>query len=212
MVKNILYFSGYIAMILAAVALAVYQTGTYAIPHPFFVENSWIEQFTVIFFLSASLVAAGFFIVQQKTKMIFIFSALMALAAFREMDWHKKWTSDSILKSKFYVLEATPIQEKIIGGMVIAFLVYALILLMFSSKKWVLDIYRGKLVAWGVFFGLGSLVGAKILDSFSRLVPALNDFKITYEIVFLGLEETMEMIAASIFLFLAVMLWRQQKN
>ena len=179
--------------------------------HPFFIEGGWIEQVTVLLFCTSSLIA-GFVFLKTKFYNSFLLSAFMAMAAMRELDWHKTWTSDSILKSRFYLSDATPITEKIIGAAVIIFLAYLVVKLLMRTKNWLYGLKNGSLSALTLFFALGSLVSAKFLDSFSRLLPSLAEFKSKNTVVFTGIEETTEMISAGFFVMLAVLLWRNYKT
>ena len=67
---------------------------------------------------------AGLAFIKHRVNLRFVLALGMSLAAMRELDWHKAWTTDSVLKSRFYLSDVTPIYEKVIGGGVILLLLY----------------------------------------------------------------------------------------
>ncbi len=172
-------------------------------------EGLWERLSAIIFVLGACL--AGYGLYHHRTKLQFAFMSLMALASLREMDMHKEWTTDSILKSRFYLSDVTPISEKMIGLVVIFFLMFSIYILILNVKKWMKLLLLQDVIAWGVFLGLGSIVAGKFLDSFSRLFPFMVDFKKENRFVFLSMEEGFEFIGASVFLVTAYLLLRQLK-
>lgn len=131
--------------------------------------------------------------------------ALMALASMREMDLHKEWTTDSILKSRFYLDSNTPDIEKLIGGLVILFLVYAVWQLIKRVPQFVASIWCFVPTAWAIGMGLGLLVVAKGIDSMKRILPFMVEFH-TENRAFLGvIEESFEMTGALFFMVFVVM-------
>lgn len=52
---------------------------------------------------------------------------LLFLFGARELDWHKAFTTDSVLKSNYYLKSAAPLTEKLIAGAVVL-LIFALVI------------------------------------------------------------------------------------
>ena len=177
----------------------------------FFEESGPIEQVTPVLFFIASLIAGGAFM-KYRVNLRFVFMFAMALAAMRELDWHKAWTTDSVLKSRFYSSDITPLYEKIIGGGVILLLLYIALSLAWKVKPWVKNLLQGDLISWSVFFALSSMVGAKMLDSMARLFPFTAQIKKDNAIMFLGVEETMELVSASLFIITALILLKVKQT
>ena len=172
-------------------------------------ETSLLETGVVFVFLIAALFLAIRFI-GTKGKMDFIFMMLMMMAAAREMSWHKEWTSDSILKSRFYLSPETPILEKIIGASVLLFLIYATFQLIKRVPIFITDLWRFHAESIGIAMAIGLLVIAKAIDSKDRL-PYVGDALSGYDGMYLRLiEESFEMASALFFVVVAVMMVKRR--
>lgn len=172
-------------------------------------ENQLIEDGTAVAFVIAALLAFVVFIKKRVAIWIY-FSALMVLAAMREMDLHKAWTSDSILKSNFYLDEGAGLIERICGVLVILLLLFLAYQMIRRVPAWVAAVWNFQASAWAIGIGLGSLAVAKSMDSMARWFPFMADFKINNG-PFLGLmEESLEMVGATFFILVAVMAIKRQ--
>lgn len=161
--------------------------------------------------LSASLFAcAGVFgvirAVRLRTQLSFTFSLLMLMAAAREMDWHKAFTSDSILKTRFYLRAETPFYEKFVGLVCIALLIYCVWQLIKHSPEFIRRVLQLCPYASSVFLGLGMICTAKLLDSMDRILPFASNFKAQHHAYLTLIEESFEIAAAMIFFMLAAVL------
>lgn len=141
--------------------------------------------------------------------MNFIFFTLMAMAGAREMDWHKEWTSQSILKSRFYTDENTGDLEKTIGVVVIVFLLYAAFQLIKRVPLFISNLWTFHSTAWGVAMGLGALTIAKGMDSLARLAPSLETFKNENYAYMNLLEESLELAGALFFISVIIMMMKR---
>jgi branched-subunit amino acid transport protein AzlD len=169
-------------------------------------EYGFVESATAIGFAIVGIIA--FIIYLQKRHGIWaIFSFLMVMASMREMDLHKYWTTDSILKSRFYISEQTPIIEKLIGGGVIILLILCAVFLIRRVPYFVSSVWKFHANAWALCFAFGCLIVAKGMDSMARIFPFLADFHAQNR-DFLGvIEESLEFTSALFFLlvcFLAI--------
>jgi hypothetical protein len=168
-------------------------------------EGQFLEWGSALAFAGASLLAFIAFIRKTDSLRLY-FSLAMAFAAMRELDWHKAFTSDSILKSNFYESSTTPLAEKIIGGFIILTLIFLLYQFIKRIPLLIKLVWNFYMQAWVIASALGLLVTAKLIDSMARWLPFLADFK-TDNGAYLGLvEETLELTAASLFLLLAIRL------
>ncbi len=168
-------------------------------------EDGLFERLSAITFAITSIM--GFYVFyKSRVQLHFIFASLMALASMREMDLHKEWTTQSILKSRFYLDEITPIHEKTIGLLVVLFLLYALYKLIRNTPSWVSGVFKFTPQAWTIGMGLGMLVFAKILDSMQRIFPFTKEFHEDNYAFSTLVEESFEMAGALFFLALAIML------
>jgi len=168
-------------------------------------EHNPLEMTTAIAYIIAAIIGLLVF-VKDKSQMHFITFALMVLATGREMDLHKEWTTDSILKSRFYIDPATPIIEKIIGGIVILFLVYAVITLVRRTPRFIMMLWQLSALAWSIALGLGLLTIAKTMDSMARLFPFLADFHAHHRDFLNVIEETLELGGALFFVVMVIIL------
>lgn len=103
-------------------------------------------------------------------------AGLLILFALREMDFHNRFTTMSLSKSRFYLSPEVDMTEKLIGGAVIALFLYCIYrLFRVEGRSWLTELKRGKACAYGVLFALTCIVVAKSLDGFAR---KLADFGI----------------------------------
>ena len=137
---------------------------------------------------------------KTRKKIDLIFVGLMFAAAAREADLHRVWTTDSILKLRFYTGDASPIHEKIIGGIVIAFLLYAAWQLLKHVPHFFYSLKNKIYEAWAIFFALGFLTVAKMIDAMARLFPFMTDFHNENRLFLTVVEESFEMTGALFFL------------
>jgi len=168
-------------------------------------ESAMIEYITPILFMAASIL----FFVHYAMRKFFMDCAggvIMMIAGAREMDLHKEFTQDSILKSRFYLDPLIPVNEKIIGGIVVLVLVCCAIYLLSKYKKFLRSLFSGAVSTWGVFIGLSCLTFAKMLDSMGRLFPFLADFKDRNVGGLMYVEELLELSGAAFFVIVALVL------
>ena len=167
-------------------------------------EEGLFERVTAITFGIVAVLAMIVFF-KKRYNLWAYFSMLMALACMRELDLHKEWTTDSILKSNFYESAAVPLMEKIIGGAVILLLLFLAFQLIKRVPYWIESLWQFKATAWAIGFGLGAVTVAKCMDSMARWFPFLADFK-DENSAFLGvMEEGLEMGGALFFLSICLM-------
>jgi hypothetical protein len=164
-------------------------------------EYSLIENLTALSFALASGLALIIFIQQQKSIWAY-FSFLMCMACMRELDLHKYWTTDSILKSRFYLRTDIPFIEKAFGATVIASLILCGFYLLKQVPTFIMSIREKSKTALVVLSACGLIVTAKCFDSLSRIFPPLKGFHKTHAYFFKGTEESLELIAAILFLTL----------
>ncbi len=141
---------------------------------------------------------------RKRTKIWLVYIFLMAMAAMRELDWHKEFTEDSILKLTFYSRSDAPMGEKI-GGLIVVILLLAsliyLLVRLYKDRKRIRFSNTPLLLS---VLGIGSLAGAKMLDSLARLIPAMKDFVFANAGFFRLMEETFETTGAVFFVACAV--------
>jgi len=162
-------------------------------------EYGLIENISAFGFALAAIFTLILF-VRGKEKLWACFSYLMTMAFMREMDLHKAWTTDSILKSRFYLDPQTPFWEKIFGGVIILSLILCAVYLLGHVK-----LFLSRLIRWDHFSlliaaGIGTIVASKTLDSFIRLFPLWQDFHHDHDLILRVAEESFDVVAAIFFL------------
>jgi hypothetical protein len=184
------------------------------------VYQLWAQEYGPVETLAASLfgvTALGAFIIAIKYKKQpwWLLTYFMAFATMRELDWHKAFTSDSILKSNFYKNADIPAVEKIGGALFILTLVIAAILLLRHTKQWIQHLFKFNETALAIFMALGFIGVAKTLDGIARKFPFMADFAIENRAVFQFIEEVFECAGGVFFLYIVLaagMEWRKNKN
>lgn len=136
---------------------------------------------------------------EKRSELAWLFVFFMVLACARELDLHKAFTEDSVLKLNFYFKSDAPLLEKIGGGFFVLLLVYGGVRLLTYAPQWARDVWALKADALAIFLAMGVLGTAKTLDAFARLFPFLTDFYQENRSFFSLTEESFEL--ASVFLF-----------
>ncbi len=93
------------------------------------------------------------------------FALLFIAFAAREADWHKAFTSDSMLKSSYYVRGMAPIEEKLLAGAVALALVGLLLYVAFLIARFLFreSGWRSRTGVW-LLFGAALVILGKTLD------------------------------------------------
>lgn len=105
--------------------------------------------------------------------------ALMLLFMMRELDFDKRFTEMGILKSKFLVSSAVPLHQKIIGLLIILFVLYVLYTIVRRDARFFLQALRNRAVdAWGWAAAMGLIFVSKSLDGLGR---KMADIGVTIE-------------------------------
>ena len=171
-------------------------------------EGAFLENLTAFKFLGASVLGA---LIVYKTKIQgwTLFAIFMAFAFARELDWHKAFTSDSILKIKFYTNPEYALPEKVIGFSFVLLLITSTLLLFKYIPRWIKEMKELNIFAIGIFLGLGSIVAGKMLDAKSRLIPQMADFFERHDAELRFFEESMELLGAAVFLIIAIIKLKQ---
>lgn len=95
---------------------------------PLFSETGFFEQFSIVSWILAAIILLVW--VKPRSKQNFAIAFLFLLCAAREADWHKKFTSDGILKINYYTKSAASLGEKMAAALAsavfIGLILYAL--------------------------------------------------------------------------------------
>lgn len=137
-------------------------------------EGGIIETLSVIGYFVAAL------LILLKGKWPYIkqyhyFFILIIMFGLRELDFHKKFTTMGMFKSKFYLSDAVPMSEKLIGLLVISLILYIFIKIIknhskdfFSQIKKISPVHIGVLITFMVLFF------SKAIDGLARKLGQLD--------------------------------------
>ncbi len=157
-------------------------------------ESGFVENMAAIMFETAALLG-GYAWFRNRATGWFVFAGLLLAATLRELDWHSKWTTMSVLKLRFYTSPEVMGTEKAIGAIIILLLVMAAIYALRRVPSSLKSLWTGNWPVTLIYAGLGFLVVAKELDALFRLFPGLEPLRPQYGDLFRYCEETFEVYA-----------------
>lgn len=158
-----------------------------------FAEDGPIENISAAgYFVCAALILCCGNINYFKKHYCFI--ATVLLFGMRELDFHSRFTTMGILKTKFFVSNLVPLHEKFIGLLVIAFLVFLVVIMIKNYRKdFLTKLLSLSPVHIGATLAFILLAMSKTFDGFARKLHIFNievtpilDLRIT------TIEETVE--------------------
>ena len=134
--------------------------------------------------LVENMSAAGYFIgfvlllafmIVKKYPTAWSLAVILLCFCFRELDFHKRFTTMSILKSRFLTSPEVPADERIAGILIIiSLLVCVCFMLKNYLKPFLLELRERTPVALSVLFAGGCLVVSKSLDGIARKLEPLG--------------------------------------
>lgn len=174
-------------------------------------EDGPIEMLTAIGFIIAAawLFKEGF---QRQLKHGFSSGFIALFLGLRELDFHTRFTTMGIFKTRFYISDQVPTMEKTIVSIIVIVMLVALI---FYSKKYLPVFWAGlkNSSRWAISIALaiGLAVFSKTLDRNSDLimdgVALISSVDLTQ---FLRVAEETSELAIPLFLILAIFYSRQK--
>ena len=162
----------------------------------------WLKEGGIIESLSAIGYFVAVLLILLKGKWAYVkkyhyFFMLIIMFGLRELDFHKKFTTMGMFKSKFYLSSDVPIIEKLIGLLVVLLILYIIITIfrnhskdLWNKIKTFSPVHIGVVVTFLVLFF------AKAIDGLSRKLGQLNitieqqtstNFEVIEEVLELGI-------------------------
>ncbi len=144
------------------------------------------------------LLCAAFVVYQGKLAYLkqYYYLFLLDIAfMLRELDFDKRFTTMGILKTKFFVSNNVPLTEKIIGGVIVTFLLYIVIITLFRHSK---DFFRGlreeSVISFGALIVCIFIVLSKVFDGLDRKLKGFGlDMSETFSMRATIIEEIVEL-------------------
>ena len=102
-------------------------------------------------------------------------AVILALFAAREADWHKKFTTEGIFRSSYYVRSEAPIIERVVVGFVLLLIAYVALSFVFGNLGRFLRAINSR-TRWVMFglIGLLLLISGKSLDAMTWITRAIG--------------------------------------
>jgi hypothetical protein len=147
-------------------------------------ESGPIEQFSSIgYFLAAAAALHSY----RKGNISHGLNAAVILCAMalREMDFHDRFTTMGIMKTRFYISPAVPVHEKIIGTTVMLVLLYVVIrFLWMNSRAFIqaLQVRNGSALL--ALNGIVFTVASKLIDGSNTLFFSILEETLEFTIPF----------------------------
>lgn len=120
----------------------------------------------------------GLFLVEGRLaffKRHYYLVLLPLLFGLRELDFHKRFTTMDLFKSRFYMSPAVPFQEKMIGVVVLLGILFLVFMLCKNHiVRWGAGLRARDTVAWGVLLTIALMGGSKTLDGLQRKMASMG--------------------------------------
>lgn len=164
-------------------------------------EDGIVETLTAISYVAAAVLLLWQTATRHRERWsLFVVVACMGM---REMDFHKRFTTMSIFKSRFFSSSEVPMHEKVVGVLVTLALLACIFMML---KRWFLPFIKGLRqrngIAWSVF-GAAALLGTikTVLDGLARKLEPLG-IEVSESVcqVSGSAEEVFELVAAMLLL------------
>ncbi len=105
----------------------------------------------------------------------YYFILLFIMSGFRELDFHKRFTTMGILKIKFFTSPDVPFTEKLVGFLIVLLLLHILISIYRNHfRQFIEGLKNHSTIPIGVFIVLLLLGVSKSLDGISRKLGSFN--------------------------------------
>ena len=166
-------------------------------------EGGMVEAATVAFYIAAAA-AAGWQAARLRWTDGTLIGILLASFAMRELDFHTRFTSMGVLKSRYYLDSTIPAIQKVFAALVLlGLLTLAVSVFVRNRRSFMRAIRSGYAPAWAVAVGVLCLPASKAIDRAPALIrdhapaPLLADTRFA----FLVIEECMELAIPILFLW-----------
>lgn len=170
-------------------------------------EHGPVELLTSVAYLVAAVWLFGLALKRGKTA-CFPAAFVILLLGMREMDFHSKFTTMGVFKTRYYISPEVPMGEKAVVTIIMIGILYVAFRFVAANfKPFIFDLRNGRISSRMVAMAIGFGVVSKIFDSMSgpiRKVVAI--FHSDPRTFLRGAEETLE-LAIPFFILLAIYHW-----
>ena len=114
-------------------------------------------------------------------KYYYVFT-LIIFFMLRELDFDTRFTTTGIFKLRFYTGANVPLLEKIIGIILIVFLIYIIFMIIkHHLRDFLINLRKQDIIAMGVFIACALLGISQCLDGFDRKLKGLG-FEVSHQL------------------------------
>jgi hypothetical protein len=175
-------------------------------------EGGFVESASALGYLLCAIFAA------YKGKIVFLkqyhyFFTLLIFFTLRELDFHDKYTTMGIFKTRFYISDKVPFSEKLIGTIVVGVLLYIVFIILHRHfKQFWLGLKRHSPPAISVLIAVILIFVSRLVDGIGRKLIGfgieLSDVAMSYAE---AIEEIIE-LGIPIFIFISFLTYFMQIN
>ncbi len=162
-------------------------------------EESPIQIFSTIGYFTGFVITV---ILQWKGQISFGFGAAVIFLSMglREMDFHDRFTTMGIMKTRFYISDAVPLTEKISAAIILLSLSYFIaVFLIKNFRPFLIALRATNKAALLTLNGIAFTILSKIIDSQPYLLTGI-------------IEETMELAIPYFFIFALLIFNKTEQN
>lgn len=138
-------------------------------------ESGPVETLTIgLHLLGASVLLLSALFLGDRT-FAWRWAFILGLFAAREADWHKKFTTEGIFRSSYYVRSEAPIMERVVVGLAMLLIAYVVLSFVFGNLGRLLGAIRSR-TRWAMFglVGILLLISGKSLDAMTWITRAIG--------------------------------------
>jgi len=154
-------------------------------------RDEFLKEDGVVEWLSAAgyVVCALVFLFQGRIAGLkrypYVFLSFILLCL-RELDFHTRFTTMSVTKTKFFVSDQVPVLERTAGILALSVVAYvAVMLCVRHAKPWVIGLWTRSPTSWASLFAFFLMSASKALDGIGRKLRGVG----------ISTTETIEMVA-----------------
>ncbi len=156
-------------------------------------EGQLIENATVLLYGAALALLLGWSNGERELRLMV--ALVVSLCAFRELDLHKAYTSESLFKISYYIRGDDPIMGRVVAGIILVAILALLVRTLIYCRNLFKELWAGRPFAYSALTSILLLPFSKAFDSGPRMIHKHFGIDLPAE-VRLGLlvtEETLEL-------------------
>ncbi len=169
--------SGHVALLILLTAFAVQMLVVNALPvatqAELLAEGGFYETLSVIFYFVC--VAALVWRLRGNVLQVWYLPLILTIMAARELDLDKSQFTRGLFKARQYTGSDVPLGERIVAGLILALIVYAIVLMLRRhTRPYLSALLENHAWAGAVLLGVGFTLIYKLLDGIARKLTPLG--------------------------------------